>query len=132
MHLKFFLFVLLVLSGDVIFSQSGISLESKTGAMIKRIQKEHIQPRKIDAAFAQDVHKLFIDKIDPGHVYFSKENENQFLANLSTLETDLSSNKLTYFTLVKNELKKSIDEYNLQLETWKNTPQTLNTNLKFS
>lgn len=100
--------------------------------MIKRIQKEHIQARKIDAAFAKDVHRIFIENLDPGRVYFSKENETQFLANLSILESDLLTNKLTYFNLVKSELDKAIESYNKQLETWKSTQQNLNSSVQFT
>lgn len=73
------------------------SLSGNVNLLIKKIQKTHVKPRAVDAAFGNQVHDYLLSFIDDEKQFFRAEDLTYLKGLSSKLPEDFQNGKQFYF-----------------------------------
>lgn len=73
-----------------------VTLKTKTLLLVNTIRANHVAPRTIDAAFAQDVHSYLMQSLDPRNFVFSAEDEHQLSELAAKIPDDINNGTFVY------------------------------------
>lgn len=89
----------------------------RAAALVKLIEKNHVQPIPFNHDWSKRVFNNLFDELDPLHVYFTQADLDAFSAQQSKLDSLIKINKHCAWLMdVSNLFKKRVSEYNLWVE----------------
>ena len=101
--------ILAILYCSHISAQTEPNLSSKVTQLLEVINEQHIQPEKIDDAFIDHAHHLFIDVLDADRLFFSSEDLVQMESYAEPLVGAIRMNAQSYLDSIYSIWIQGID-----------------------
>jgi len=101
--------ILAIVHCSHISAQTEPNLSSKVTQLLEVINEQHIQPEKIDDAFIDHAHHLFLDVLDGDRLFFSSEDLVQMESYAEPLVGAIRMNAQSYLDSIYSIWTKGID-----------------------
>lgn len=78
-----------------------ISTAQKAKYLFQHLDKNHLEPRKLDSSLSHSIHTLFIHELDDDRYFFIQSDSILFSEKSSNLIDEIQAEKQDYYTVVK-------------------------------
>jgi carboxyl-terminal processing protease len=102
---------LLLSRGAFALDETGIANRAKR--LVDFFEKNHLQPRTLDAQFGQDLNLLLVDYLDESKLFFYKSDFQELSFSADSLFAEINESRINHLLLLEKILHKRIEEVRL-------------------
>ncbi|HVX27832.1 MAG TPA: hypothetical protein VHB70_15885, partial [Parafilimonas sp.] len=107
---------ILLFYADAIFSQPANSAATDAFIITRMVDKFHVQPRTLNDSLSADFFNQFLEQLDEDHIYFNKEDVNQFSAYKLQLDDEIKQKKNDFLKLVISVYSKRLQQADTMID----------------
>lgn len=107
---------ILLFYADAIFSQPPNSAVTDAFIITRMVDKFHVQPRTLNDSLSADFFNQFLEQLDEDHIYFNKEDINQFSVYKLQLDDEIKQKKNDFLKLVISVYSKRLQQADTMID----------------
>ena len=125
-------FITLIIAPLLSVCQTVDKIADQAFVVVRMVNKFHVEPRKVDKAFSEDVFATMLDKTDGGRLFFMQRDIGRLAAYRTHLDDEIKHRRAGYLNLFINIYRQRLKQADSLLSAIDKRPIEFNATEKFT